>query len=35
MPNSPWNFSFGLAGVGGHNVIEEGMEFYASAKGNF
>ena len=35
MPNSPWNFSFGLAGVGGHNVIEEGMEFYVSAKGNF
>ena len=35
MPNSPWNFSFGLAGVGGHNVIEEGMEFYFSAKGNF
>ena len=35
MPNSPWNFSFGLAGVGGHNVIEEGMEFYVSTKGNF
>lgn len=35
MPNSPWNFSFGLAGVGGHNVIEEGMEFYISSKGNF
>ena len=35
MPNSPWNFSFGLAGIGGHDVIEEGMEFYLSTKGNF
>lgn len=35
MPNSPWNFSFGLAGIGGHDVIEEGMEFYISTKGNF
>ena len=35
MPNAPWNFSFGIAGVGGHNVIEEGMEFYFSTKGNF
>lgn len=35
MPNSPWNFSFGIAGVGGHDVIEEGMEFYVSTKGNF
>ena len=35
MPNSPWNFSLGIAGVGGHDVIEEGMEFYISSKGNF
>ena len=35
MPNSPWNFSLGIAGVGGHSVIEEGMEFYLSTKGNF
>ena len=35
MPNAPWNFSFGIAGVGGHDVIEEGMEFYFSTKGNF
>ena len=35
MPNAPWNFSFGIAGVGGHNVIEEGMEFYFSTKKNF
>ncbi len=35
MPNAPWNFSFGIAGVGGHEVIEEGMEFYFSTKGNF
>jgi len=35
MPNAPWNFSFGIAGVGGHDVIEEGMEFYLSTKGNF
>lgn len=35
MPNSPWNFSLGIAGVGGHDVIEEGMEFYLSTKGNF
>ena len=35
MPNSPWNFSFGIAGVGGHDVIEEGMEFMFSTKGNF
>ena len=35
MPNAPWNFSLGIAGVGGHDVIEEGMEFYLSTKGNF
>jgi hypothetical protein len=35
MPNSPWNFSLGIAGVGGHSIIEEGMEFYLSTKGNF
>lgn len=35
MPNAPWNFSFGIAGVGGHEVIEEGMEFYFSTKKNF
>lgn len=35
MPNAPWNFSLGIAGVGGHDVIEEGMEFYLSSKGNF
>jgi hypothetical protein len=35
MPNAPWNFSFGIAGVGGHDVIEEGMEFYFSTKKNF
>jgi hypothetical protein len=35
MPNSPWNFSLGIAGVGGHSVIEEGMEFYLSTNGNF
>jgi hypothetical protein len=35
MPNAPWNFSLGIAGVGGNDVIEEGMEFYLSAKGNF
>jgi len=35
MPNAPWNFSFGIAGVGGHDIIEEGMEFYLSTKGNF
>ena len=35
MPNSPWNFSLGIAGVGGHDIIEEGMEFYLSTKGNF
>ena len=35
MPKSPWSFSFGIAGVGGHDVIEEGMEFYFSTKGNF
>lgn len=35
MPNSPWNFSLGIAGVGGHKTIEEGMEFYLSTKGNF
>lgn len=35
MPNAPWNFSLGIAGVGGHNVIEEGMEFYLSTKKNF
>ena len=35
MPNSPWNFSLGIAGVGGNDVIEEGMEFYLSTKGNF
>ena len=23
MPNAPWNFSFGIAGVGGHDVIEK------------
>ena len=35
MPNSPWNFSLGMAGVGGNKVIEEGLEFYFSTKGNF
>jgi hypothetical protein len=35
MPNAPWNFSLGIAGVGGHDIIEEGMEFYLSTKGNF
>ena len=35
MPNAPWNFRLGIAGVGGHDVIEEGMEFYLSTKGNF
>ncbi len=35
MPNAPWNFSLGIAGVGGHDIIEEGMEFYFSTKGNF
>jgi hypothetical protein len=35
MPNAPWNFSLGIAGVGGHDVIEEGMEFYFSTKKNF
>ncbi|MBP51706.1 MAG: hypothetical protein CMI27_01020 [Opitutae bacterium] len=35
MPNAPWNFSFGIAGVGGNEIIEEGMEFYLSTKGNF
>ena len=35
MPNAPWNFSFGIAGVGGHDVIEEGLEFYFSTKKNF
>ena len=35
MPNAPWNFSLGIAGVGAHDVIEEGMEFYFSTKKNF
>ena len=35
MPNSPWNFSLGIAGIGHHKIIEESMEFYLSAKGNF
>ena len=35
MPNSPWNFSLGIAGIGGHDVIEHGMEFYLSTKANF
>ena len=35
MPNSPWNFSLGIAGIGHHKIIEESMEFYFSAKGNF
>ena len=35
MPNSPWNFSLGIAGIGGHEVIEHGMEFYLSTKANF
>ena len=35
MPNAPWNFSLGIAGVGGHDGIEEGMEFYFSTKKNF
>ena len=35
MPNAPWNFSLGIAGVGGHDEIEHGMEFYLSTKGNF
>lgn len=35
MPNAPWNFSLGIAGVGGHDIIEEGMEFYFSTKKNF
>ncbi|MBT5717443.1 MAG: hypothetical protein HOI70_11070 [Opitutae bacterium] len=35
MPNAPWNFSLGIAGIGGHQVIEHGMEFYLSTKANF
>ena len=35
MPNRPWNFSFGIAGIGHHKIIEESMEFYLSMKGNF
>ena len=35
MPNRPWNFSFGIAGIGHHKVIEESMEFYFNMKGNF
>ncbi len=35
MPNAPWNFSLGIAGIGGHDVIEHGMEFYLSTKANF
>ena len=35
MPNAPWNFSLGIAGIGGHEVIEHGMEFYVSTKANF
>jgi len=35
MPNRPWNFSFGIAGIGHHKIIEESMEFYFNMKGNF
>ena len=35
MPNAPWNFSFGIAGIGHHKIIEESMEFYFNMKGNF
>lgn len=35
MPNRPWNFSFGIAGIGHHRIIEESMEFYFNMKGNF
>lgn len=35
MPNSPWNFSLGIAGVGHHDVIEHGLEFYFASQRHF
>jgi hypothetical protein len=35
MPNSPWNFSLGIAGVGHHNYIEHGLEFYFASQRHF
>jgi len=35
FPVSSWGLNLGLSGVGGHEVIDHGMEFYISTKVNF
>ena len=35
MPNAPWKFSFGIGGVGHHNIIEHGLEFYFASQRHF
>jgi len=34
-PKGSWGFNLGVSGMGGHDVIDYGMEFYASTKANF
>jgi len=35
MPNAPWNFSLGVAGVASHDYIEHGLEFYFAGHRHF
>ena len=34
-PHGTWGFNLGMSGIGGHEVIDQGVEFYISTNANF